>query len=149
MALLHVRATNAHYYLLSSLKNVHDMQLLVFWLTARARKAQGRSLARAFATPIKNNYRFRRRRHAMDCDLYCICEQRTRICAVSSKLFLLPFFVVCLLLLFWGRGYSYFGEEGDWISILLKISKINANFDIIAACFSSPSLLLLPFASCS
>ena len=37
----------------------------------------------------------------------------------------------------------------DWISILLKISKINANFDFIAACFSSPSLLLLPFASCS
>ena len=37
----------------------------------------------------------------------------------------------------------------DWISILLKISKINANFDIIAACSSSPSLLLLPFASCS
>ena len=37
----------------------------------------------------------------------------------------------------------------DWISILLKISKINANFDIIAACFSSPSLLLLSFASCS
>ena len=34
-------------------------------------------------------------------------------------------------------------------SILLKISKINANFDFIAACFSSPSLLLLPFASCS
>ena len=53
MALLHVRATNAHYYLLFSLKNVHDMQLLVFWLTVRARKAQGRSLARAFATPIK------------------------------------------------------------------------------------------------
>ena len=25
----------------------------------------------------------------------------------------------------------------DWISILLKISKINANFDIIAACSSS------------
>ena len=37
----------------------------------------------------------------------------------------------------------------DWISILLKISKINANFDIIAACSSSPSLLLLPFASWS
>ena len=37
----------------------------------------------------------------------------------------------------------------DWISILLKISKINANFDFIAACSSSPSLLLLPFASCS
>ena len=37
----------------------------------------------------------------------------------------------------------------DWISILLKISKINASFDIIAACSSSPSLLLLPFASCS
>ena len=37
----------------------------------------------------------------------------------------------------------------DWMSILLKISKINANFDIIAACSSSPSLLLLPFASCS
>ena len=37
----------------------------------------------------------------------------------------------------------------DWISILLKISKINENFDIIAACSSSPSLLLLPFASCS
>ena len=37
----------------------------------------------------------------------------------------------------------------DWISILLKISKINANFDIIAACSSSPSLLLLPFPSCS
>ena len=39
----------------------------------------------------------------------------------------------------------------DWISIhvLLKISKINANFDIIAACSSSPSLILLPFASCS
>ena len=36
----------------------------------------------------------------------------------------------------------------DWISILLKISKINANFNIIAACSSSPSLLLLPFASC-
>ena len=30
----------------------------------------------------------------------------------------------------------------DWISILLKISKVNANFDIIAACSSSPSLLL-------
>ena len=39
----------------------------------------------------------------------------------------------------------------DWIVyiVLLKISKINANFDIIAACSSSPSLLLLPFASCS
>ena len=35
----------------------------------------------------------------------------------------------------------------DWISILLKISKINANFDIIAACSFSPSFLLLPFAS--
>ena len=35
------------------MKNVHDMQLLVFWLTVRAGKAQGRSLARAFATPIK------------------------------------------------------------------------------------------------
>ena len=35
----------------------------------------------------------------------------------------------------------------DWISILLKISKINANFDIIAACSSSPSLLLLHIAS--
>ena len=30
------------------------------------------------------------------------------------------FFVVCLLLLFWGRGYSYFGEEGDMIKILLQ-----------------------------
>ena len=29
------------------------------------------------------------------------------------------FFVFCLLLLFWGRGTSYFGEEGDIIKILL------------------------------
>ena len=36
----------------------------------------------------------------------------------------------------------------DWISILLKISKINANFDIIAACSSSPSLLLLTVFHC-
>ena len=32
----------------------------------------------------------------------------------------------------------------DWISILLKISKINANLDIITACSSSPSLLTIP-----
>ena len=39
--------------------------------------------------------------------------------------FLLPLkhkyiFVVCLLLLFWGRGTSYFGEEGNIIKILLQ-----------------------------
>ena len=45
--------------------------------------------------------------------------------------------------------FRKFDIHVDWISILLKISKINANFDIIAACFSFPSLLLLPFASCS
>ena len=87
--------------------------------------------------------------------IYIAFASNERAFAQSRQSFSTPiknistFFVVCLLLLFWGRGYSYFGEEGDWISILLKISKTNANFDIIAACFSSPSLLLLPFASCS
>ena len=66
MALLHVRATYAHFRSLKIICSSHwktymTLQLLVFWLTVRARKARrgggggggGRSLARAFPTPIK------------------------------------------------------------------------------------------------
>ena len=58
------------------------------------------------------------------------------------------YFIIQLTIAF-NHSYHTCKFDIDWISILLKISKINANFDIIAACSSSPSLLLLPFASCS
>ena len=60
-------------------------------------------------------------------------------------------FVIRIIQLTIAFNHSYHtcNFDIDWISILFQISKINANFDIIAACSSSPSLLLLPFASCS
>ena len=58
-------------------------------------------------------------------------------------------FVIRIIQLTIAFNHSYHTCKFDIDWVLLKISKINANFDIIAACSSFPSLLLLPFASCS
>ena len=55
-------------------------------------------------------------------------------------------FVIRIIQLTIALNHSYHTckFDKDWISILLKISKINANFDIIAACSSSPAPFSCP-----
>ena len=78
------------------------------------------------------------------------CHELARGIYIIREVYIVMFVIrIIQLTIAFNHSYHTCKFDIDWISILLKISKINANFDFIAACSSSPSLLLLPFASCS
>ena len=86
--------------------------------------------------------------------LCCLCNPERHELArgiyIIREVYIAMFVIrIIQLTIAFNHSYHTCKFDIDLISILLKISKINANFDIIAACSSSPSLLLLPFASCS
>ena len=98
---------------------------------------------------IKETKAFRLFSHCVVC-LTQICHELARGIYIIREVYIAMFVIrIIQLTIAFNHSYHTCKFDIDWISILLKISKINANFDFIAACSSSPSLLLLPFASCS
>ena len=82
--------------------------------------------------------------------LCCLFNPERHELAYIREVYIAMFVIrIIQLTIAFNHSYHTCKFDIDWISILSKISKINANFDIIAACSSSPSILFLPFASCS